>query len=208
MSVRLAIAFALSWVVTTGLFWTLRVMIGVEAEVGGLQVLPKIEFLRLRRDSSLEEKKRVKPEISKPEPQPSTVAAVAASKASVDPGSDLAVLAPSVDFSGSGGSLGFEGGLAAAGGSDRGCVPQVRIEPDYPMRARQRKIEGYVDVQFTVASHGGVKDPIVIGANPPGIFENAALQAVSHWKYSPKREDGRPAECVGTRVRIAFRLRD
>jgi protein TonB len=208
MSLRLAIAFALAWVVTGGLFWSLRAMIGVDAEVGVLTTLPKIDFARLRRDTELEEKKRVKPEISKPEPQPTTAASVAASKASVDPGTDLAVLAPSVDFSGSGGSGGFGEDLAAAGGSDRGCIPQVRIQPDYPMRARQSKIEGYVDVEFTVASNGSVKNAVVLGAEPSNIFERAALQAVSNWKYSPRIEDGRPVECAGTKVRIAFRMTD
>jgi protein TonB len=208
MTFRLTIAFALAWIVTMGLFWSLRAMIGVDSEVGLTQTLPKIDFLRMRRDTELEEKKRVKPEITKPEPQPTTAASVAASRASVDPGTDLAALAPGVDFSSSGGSLGFGEDLAVAGGSDRGCIPQVRIQPDYPLKARQSKIEGYVDVEFTVASNGSVRNAVVIGAEPARIFESAALQAVSNWKYSPRIEDGRPAECAGTRVRIAFRLKD
>jgi protein TonB len=76
------------------------------------------------------------------------------------------------------------------------------------MRARQSRIEGYVDVEFTVASNGSVKNAVVLGAEPSNIFERAALQAVSNWKYSPRIEDGRPVECAGTKVRIAFRMTD
>jgi protein TonB len=207
MTFRFLVALALASLLTIGLFWSLRAMTQRTGEVALFQPLPKIDFLRLTHDSDLEEKKRVKPVISKPEAPPSTPTVTTAKAAGVAPGADLGALAPSVDLSGFGGAPGGGGGglAAAAGGSDRGCIPQVRIQPEYPRSARQRRIEGFVDVKFTVGTNGSVKDAVVVRAEPSGVFERAALQAVSSWKYSPQVRDGRAVECV-TGVHMPFQL--
>jgi protein TonB len=205
---RLALALVVAWCISVGLFGSLRALIGVRGAHDEIQAPPKIDFVRLRRDTEVEEKRRVKPQIEKPEPPPTAEDVAASEKLSVIPGADLAALAPSVDYSGVGGGVGGLGAseLAVAGGSDRDAVPQVRIQPDYPIQARQKKIEGWVDVQFTVAADGSVRDPIVIGAEPKGIFDRAALQAVKGWKYNPRIEDGRPVERPDLKVRIRFQL--
>jgi protein TonB len=193
--------------VTVGLFWLLRTLIGATGAIEQGQMAPKIEFVRLRRDTEVEEKKRVKPLIEKPEPPPTAANVSTSERVSVVPGADLAALAPSVDFSGVGGS----GGLAAAelalgAGVDRDAVPQVRIQPDYPIQARQKGIEGWVDIQFTVGADGSVRNPVVVDAEPESIFDRAALQAVKGWKYNPRIVDGKPVERENLRVRIRFEL--
>lgn len=195
---------------SVGLFWSLRTLIGVTGALDVIAPPPKIDFVRLRRDTDVEEKKRVKPEIAKPEAPPDAPTVVASEKTSVAPGTDLAALAPSLDFSGVGeggiAGQGMAGELAAGGGTDRDVAPQVRIQPEYPMQARQKKIEGWVDVQFTVAADGSVRNPVVLSAQPKGVFEKAALQSVKGWKYSPKIEDGKPVERPGVKVRVRFTL--
>ncbi len=210
---RLPIALLLACVVTVGMFWTLRALIRVTGALGEIRSAPKIEVVRLRRDTQVEEKRRVKPSFDKPQPTPAAPDVVAAQKASVAPGADLAALAPSVDFSGAGGGGlggGSAGGLASAlasgTGSDRDAVPQVRIQPDYPIQARQKGIEGWVDVRFDIGTDGSVRNPVVVDALPKSVFDAAALQAVRGWKYSPKTQDGRPVEQAGVRVRIRFEL--
>jgi protein TonB len=205
---RLPIAFAAAWGISVALFWLLRTLIGVSGVLDELQAPPKIEFVRLRKDTEVEEKKRVKPQIEKPEPPPTAENVTAADKLSVIPGADLAALAPSVDYSGAGGGVIGLGAseLAFTGGSDRDAVPQVRIQPDYPIQARQKGIEGWVDVKFTVGVDGSVRDAVVVNAQPKRIFDRAAIQAVKGWKYNPKIEDGRPVERRGLRVRIRFQL--
>jgi protein TonB len=209
MRLRLPIAFVLAWGVSVGLFWSLRTLIGVTGAFDEIAPAPKIDFVRLRRDTDVEEKKRIKPVIDKPEPPPDAPTVASTEKTSVAPGTDLAALAPSLDFSGTGGGIagvGHANQLATGGGTDRDATPQVRIQPDYPMQARQKKIEGWVDVQFTVGSDGSVRDPVVLGAQPKGIFEKAALQSVKGWKYSPRIEDGKPVERPGMKVRVRFTL--
>jgi outer membrane biosynthesis protein TonB len=43
----------------------------------------------------------------------------------------------------------------------------------------------------------------VVGAEPAGIFETAALDAVRHWRYQPVVHDGR-AVSQPARVRLRF----
>ena len=184
-------------------------MIGVSGALDRIQAAPKIDFVRLRRDTVVEEKKRVKPQIAKPEPPPPAAPNVATSKkTSVIAGTDIAALAPSVDFSavGGGGGGGLASALSVGGGVDRDAVPQVRIQPDYPIGARQKGIEGWVEVQFTVGTDGSVRNPTVLNAEPKTIFDSAALQAIRGWKYNPKIQDGKPVERAGIKVRIRFEL--
>jgi len=189
------------------MFWLLRVLIGASGALDEIQAPPKIEFVRLRKDTEVEERKRVKPQIEKPEPPPKAENVTTAEKMSVIPGADLAALAPSVDYSGAGGGIGIGASeLSFTGGSDRDAAPQVRIQPDYPIQARQKGIEGWVDVQFTVGADGSVRNPVVVNAEPKRIFDRAAIQAVKGWKYNPKIEDGRPVERRGLKVRIRFQL--
>ena len=208
---RLPIALVVACSLTIGLFWTLHALIGVSGAFDEIQAAPKIDFVRLRRDTVVEEKKRVKPEFNKPEPPPPSAPNVEmAKKTSVIAGTDIASLAPSVDFSAVGGGLGggerVAAALAVGGGTDRDAVPQVRIQPDYPIKARQKGIEGWVDVQFTVGTDGSVRNPTVINAEPKTIFDSAAVQAVKGWKYNPKIQDGKPVERAGLKVRIRFEL--
>jgi protein TonB len=209
-ALRLPLAFVLALGFSMGLFWMLRTMIGASGTFEPAQAKPKIDFVRLRRDTDVEEKVRVKPQIEKPEPPPSAPAVAASEKTSVVPGADLALLAPSLDLSGlGGGGIGRAGAaseLAFGGGVDRDATPQVRIQPDYPVQARQRRIEGWVDIEFTVGVDGSVRDPVVLASEPRTIFDRAALQAIKGWKYSPRIEDGRPVERRGLRVRIRFTL--
>ena len=64
-------------------------------------------------------------------------------------------------------------------------IPLIRTTANYPSRALQRGIEGFVELSFTVDRFGSVVDPIVLNAVPEGIFERSALQAIAKWKYSP-----------------------
>lgn len=85
-------------------------------------------------------------------------------------------------------------------------TPLVRVPPRYPFSARRRRIEGYVVVEFTVTETGDVEEVQVVEAQPRGVFERAAVEAVRHWRFQPKMEEGRPIR-VRARQKIEFRLR-
>ena len=85
-------------------------------------------------------------------------------------------------------------------------IPLIRTTPNYPSRALQRGLEGYVELAFTVDRFGNVVDPIVINAVPEGVFDRAALQAISRWKYSPAMNNGQAVETYDVRHRIVFQM--
>jgi protein TonB len=96
--------------------------------------------------------------------------------------------------------------IGGAGGADRDAVPLVRIEPDYPMQARQRGQEGWVVLEFTISTAGTVKDVAVVASEPGTVFDRAAVQAVRRWKYNPKIVGGKAVERPGVKVRLDFEM--
>jgi protein TonB len=91
-------------------------------------------------------------------------------------------------------------------GVDRDVIPVVRFPPEYPARAIPRGIEGWVQIQFTVTTAGTVRDPVVVAAEPHGIFEEAALNAIARWRYNPRIDGGVAVERVGLQTVIRFEL--
>ncbi len=64
------------------------------------------------------------------------------------------------------------------------------VAPKYPRTAQRRNLSGWVDVVFTVAMDGSVKDLEVRKADPEGVFDGAALRAVEKWEFEPVIENG------------------
>jgi len=208
---RYPIAVLLSGVLTAGLFGGLRLLINVRAEVDDSVALSKVEFVRLRREVEIEEKKREKPERAKPEQAPVTPTLAVAKEEGIDLGLDVEAIAAGLgaEFGSAGGGGGDgmgRGGLAfSAGLSDRDPLPLVRVEPQYPQQARQRKLEGWVQVRFTISSAGSVKDAAGVKSSN-SVFERSALQAVSKWKYQPQMQEGKPAEAPDQQVVLRFKM--
>jgi TonB family protein len=77
--------------------------------------------------------------------------------------------------------------------------------PEFPRQASEKALTGWVDVQFLVLSDGSVSDVSVVGADPVGVFETPAMDAVRKWKYQPVMRDGKPIN-QRARVRVRFAL--
>jgi len=65
------------------------------------------------------------------------------------------------------------------------------------------KIQGWVELDFTVAESGTVKDIAVHAASAPGVFEDAAISALTQWRYKPVVRD---AKKVAQRARVRIRF--
>jgi protein TonB len=200
ISRRHLIAGCFAFGVTFGLFYLMQALISMaDAELDESGRSQLVEFIRLRRDSQVETKKREIPEKKLPEKPPPL---------------------PDMNFSPSSSAAGDVGALAfgvgdleletgpnmGAAASDSDVVPVVRVNPQYPIRAAERGIEGWVEVVFTITPSGTVKDPQVIASHPGRIFNREALRAIRKWKYNPKIEDGKPVERKGVKVRLRFEL--
>ncbi|MDP9199878.1 MAG: energy transducer TonB [Pseudomonadota bacterium] len=81
------------------------------------------------------------------------------------------------------------------------------VAPQYPVRARERGTEGWVDIEFTVNTDGTTRDASVKAAEPAGTFDRAALDAVARWRYEPRVVNG---SVIDQRVeaRLRFQLED
>jgi protein TonB len=57
-----------------------------------------------------------------------------------------------------------------------------------------------------VTKLGTVRDPRVIEAQPEGIFDQAAMDAVLKFKYKPRVVNGETVEVEGVQNRLTFEL--
>jgi len=85
--------------------------------------------------------------------------------------------------------------------------PLERIEyvaPKFPVSVRNRGITGWVELEFTVRPDGSTADVVVTNSAPRRTFDNAAMTAVSQWRYKPVvARDGKIVEQRAA-VRIRF----
>jgi protein TonB len=86
-------------------------------------------------------------------------------------------------------------------------VPVVIIRPLYPREAALAGIEGWVRLEFTITATGAVRDPRVVDAQPPRIFNREAIRALLKWKFKPRVVDGVAVQRRATQV-IDFSLDD
>lgn len=198
---RIAFAVCGAAVVTFGLLWSMQALVSIGYKLKKVAPRISVEFVRLHKDTPPKTKERKPPQREKPEPPPAPPD-ISTSQARLDPGQQgIAAVAPTIDPSD---ALG--GGVGTSGGTDRDVVPMVQIKPEYPLRAAQRGIEGWVTVEYTITPAGTVKDARVVAAHPARIFDRAALQAVRKWKYNPKIENGQAVERPGVQYTLLFEL--
>jgi TonB family protein len=79
--------------------------------------------------------------------------------------------------------------------------------PRYPELARKRGIGGSVVVGFAIDAHGWVRDAAIESADPPGLFDRAALHAIENTRYRPRIEDGQAVTTPKATKRFTFRVR-
>jgi protein TonB len=77
--------------------------------------------------------------------------------------------------------------------------------PEYPIAAARARQEGWVEVEFTVASDGSVQNAHVTASEPGRIFDREAIAAVQRAKFEPRLVNGEPVAST-LRRRIQFKL--
>jgi TonB family protein len=66
------------------------------------------------------------------------------------------------------------------------------VRPEYPLLARQMKVEGIVQLSAFVGKDGGIQNLSVLAG--PTILADAAREAVKQWRFRPHLKDGQPVE--------------
>lgn len=74
---------------------------------------------------------------------------------------------------------------------DEPPMPMRTSAPNYPTQLKRDGITGMVSVSIVVNEKGEVQDAKVEKSSNPG-FDQAAIDAVSKWKFKPAKKAGEP----------------
>jgi TonB family protein len=81
----------------------------------------------------------------------------------------------------------------------------ARPPPKYPSAALERRLEGFVQVEYTVARNGAVEEVKVVTSSD-AVFESAAAEAVLRWRYLPRVVAGERVAVQGVQTMVRFQL--
>jgi len=219
---RLSIGLLLAILVNLGLFTLMQQMTSAKNnERLAASDIHLLDFVRLKRETKTETKKRELPKKPPPPekaPPPPKAPAPQLDKPKAPVAAKLDIPRIDVPLNITGGPylgdfatapkvapISAAAPVAVAPMVDDEVIPLVRIPPRYPRSASRRGIEGTVTISFTITKNGQVRDPVVISAKPENVFNKAAIKAIKKWKFKPKVVGGQPVERQATQD-IEFKL--
>jgi protein TonB len=78
-----------------------------------------------------------------------------------------------------------------------------RIIPHYPPIAQASRLQGTVVLQAVISKNGTIENLHVVSGSP--LLQQAAIDAVSQWRYRPYLLNGQPVD-VETTINVVFNL--
>jgi protein TonB len=79
----------------------------------------------------------------------------------------------------------------------------TKVPPEYPVIAKQLKIEGAVELEAIVTEGGVVEKVNIVSGNP--VLTRPASDALKKWKFAPFTSDGKPVKAV-VPVSLSFKM--
>ena len=79
----------------------------------------------------------------------------------------------------------------------------VSVPPDYPLLARQMKVQGAVSLQALISRDGSIQELQILSG--PSILAAAAREAVKQWHVKPYLQNGQPVE-TQARITVNFTI--
>jgi protein TonB len=79
----------------------------------------------------------------------------------------------------------------------------VSVPPDYPLLARQMKVQGAVSLRVLIARDGTIQELEILSG--PDILAAAAREAVKQWHFKPYLQNGQPVE-TQARITVNFTI--
>jgi protein TonB len=206
---RLLISALVAVAITFGLFLLMYKLISLGGrERAELDAIAGIHFGPIELQDEIVTRDRRKPEPppppKNPPPPPKMQVASMEQQKQVLPRMDM----PELDVPLAGGTGFFLGTFEQVDRTAEGdIIPVVVIRPMYPREAAMNGTQGWVKVEFTITEAGTVRNPRVVDASPPRIFNREAIRAILKWKFKPRVIDGTAVERQATQV-IDFSLED
>jgi TonB family protein len=78
-----------------------------------------------------------------------------------------------------------------------------RVDPSYPLLAKQMKVQGAVILEALISRTGSIQDIQVLSG--PAILSEAAREAVKQWHFKPYYQGGRAVE-TAARITVNFTI--
>ena len=78
-----------------------------------------------------------------------------------------------------------------------------RVQPVYPLLARQARIQGAVELRAIISKSGTIENLVALRGHP--MLIPAAINAVRQWRYRPYLLNNEPIE-VETEITVNFVL--
>ncbi|MGE4062567.1 MAG: energy transducer TonB [Rhodospirillaceae bacterium] len=91
----------------------------------------------------------------------------------------------------------------------RGKDPQpvYRAPTAYPPELYQQKVEGDVDIAYSLDPTGAIVDARVVTSTPARVFDQVAIDSFKKWRFTPMLDSkGQPISGSGFKFTLAFRL--
>ena len=79
----------------------------------------------------------------------------------------------------------------------------VSVPPNYPLLARQMKVQGAVSLQALISREGTIQELEILSG--PAILAVAAREAVKQWHFKPYFQNGQPVE-TEARITVNFTI--
>lgn len=96
-------------------------------------------------------------------------------------------------------------GIEMARGKDP--QPVYRAPTAYPPELYQQKIEGDVEIAYSLDAAGAIVDARVLSSTPARVFDQVAIESFKKWRFTPMLDaKGQPISGSGFRFTLAFRL--
>jgi len=87
--------------------------------------------------------------------------------------------------------------------SPGGAQVVSRVDPSYPLLAKQMKVQGAVILEALISKTGSIQEIQVLSG--PAILSEAAREAVKQWHFKPYYQNGRPVE-TEARITVNFTI--
>ncbi|MCA2014557.1 energy transducer TonB [Vibrio tritonius] len=194
---RYLASLALALVVSLSIFWGMDRLVNKEhQELKSSDDTSFVDFVRVKREDKVEEKKRELPKPKQPKrpPPPPELKVASTVKPTMD---KMPMNVPSLDL-----PVNIAGGAVLAsfgqggGGTikaNNGPTPLATFLPQMPRKAARAGLKkGIVELEFTVNERGSVENVTVIKEEPRHLgLGRVARRTVSKWTFKPKMDEGK-----------------
>ena len=199
IAIRWIVSMLLALLITLGLFYFMQALIATGAQIESNvtvvkmvdATMPDIEMEVVReieKPQAIEQLDTPPPEITERQTNLDSGPSLSIQRAAVEIDTDLSIGGASISI------------------TDGEMLPLVNVTPTYPTRAASRGIEGWCQVSFTVTDTGGVRDVVVVDAEPAGIFDTSSIRAAEKFKFQPKVVDGKGVEVPNVQYIFRYEL--